>query len=140
MSYVRILIVDDHEPWRQRISSMLEAQPEFEVIGEASDGLEALQRAEELKPDVIVLDIGLPKLNGIETGERLCQLVPRAKVLFLTQLKNADVVEAALSNGAQGYVLKTDAGRELFAAIKAILRGEKFVSRGIKWDNSSVTE
>ena len=136
MSQIRVLVVDDLQPWRQRISSMLEAWQEFQVVGEAADGLEAVQRAEELEPDLIVLDIGLPKLNGIEAEHQLCELVPSAKVLFLTQLTNSDIVRAALSNGAQGYVLKSDTGRELLPAIKAILRGEKFVSSGIKWADS----
>jgi DNA-binding NarL/FixJ family response regulator len=107
------------------------------VIGEASDGLEAVQKAETLKPDLILLDIGLPYLNGIETENRLCRLVPSAKVLFLTQNNDADIVWAALSNGALGYVLKTDAGSELLPAIKAILRGEKFVSSGVRSNDQS---
>jgi DNA-binding NarL/FixJ family response regulator len=131
MSNVRILVVDDYEGWRQRIRSILELWPELQVVGEASDGLEALQKAEALKPDLILLDIGLGKLNGIEVEKRLCQLVPRAKVLFLSQYNDADIVRTALSNEAQGYVLKTDAGDELLTAIKAILRGDRFVSSGI---------
>ena len=133
---IRILVVDDHEAWREFICSVLESWPEFQVVGEASDGFEAVCKAQELKPDLIVLDIGLPKLNGIEAEHQLCELVPSAKVLFLTQLTNSDIVRAALSNGAQGYVLKSDTGRELLPAIKAILRGEKFVSSGIKWADS----
>ena len=115
---------------------MLEARPEFQIVGEASDGLEAVQRAQELKPDLILLDISLPNLNGIEAETRLSQLVPSARVLFLTQNKDAYLARAALSNGAQGYVLKTDAGRELFPAIKAVLRGGTFVSSGIKREGS----
>lgn len=101
------------------------------MIGEASDGLEAVTRAQELKPDLIVLDVGLPRLDGIEAANQLCQLIPSAKVVFLTQENDVDLVRKALSNGAQGYVLKTDAG-ELLSAIKAVVRGEKFVSSGIK--------
>ena len=132
MSQIRILVVDDHEAWREFICSVLESWPEFQVVGEASDGLEAVCKAQELKPDLIVLDIGLPKMNGIEAEHQLCELVPSAKVLFLTQLTNTDIVRAVLSNGAQGYVLKFDAGRELLPGIKAILRGEKFVSSGMR--------
>ena len=99
--------------------STLEAQPEFQVIGEAADGLEAVHRAEELKPDLILLDIGLPKLNGIEAENWLCQVAPSTKLLFLTQHSDTEIVRAALSNRAQGYLLKTDAGSELLPAIKA---------------------
>jgi DNA-binding NarL/FixJ family response regulator len=111
---------------------MLKTSLELHVVGEASDGLEAVQKAQELNPDLILLDIGLPNLNGIEAQSRLCRLVPGAKVLFLSQNNDAELVRAALSNGARGYVLKVDAGRELLNAIKAILRGERFVSSGIK--------
>jgi DNA-binding NarL/FixJ family response regulator len=92
----------------------------------------AVQKAQELNPDLILLDIGLPNLNGIEAQSRLCRLVPGAKVLFLSQNNDAELLRAALSNGARGYVLKVDAGRELLNAIKATLRGERFVSSGIK--------
>ena len=119
MSQVRILVVDDCDLWRDFSVSTLEAQPEFQVIGEAADGLEAVHRAEELKPDLILLDIGLPKLNGIEAENWLCQVAPNTKLLFLTQHSDTEIVRAALSNGAQGYLLKTDAGSELLPAIKA---------------------
>jgi DNA-binding NarL/FixJ family response regulator len=132
-------VVDDVAPWRQRVRSIIEAQPGLRVVGEASDGLAALQKAEELKPDLILLDISLPKLNGLEAEHRLCELVPSAKLLFLTQNNDPDIVQAALSNGAQGYVLKTDAGSELLTAIEAVLHGEKFVSSGIKQNDFPTT-
>lgn len=129
-SPARTLVVDDYDPWRRHICAELKARPELQVVGKASDGLEAVRMCEELKPDLILLDIGLSSLNGIEVGRRICQLTPSAKVLFLSQSNDAEVVQAALGNGAQGYVLKADAGSELLPGIKAILRGEKFVSSG----------
>jgi DNA-binding NarL/FixJ family response regulator len=101
-------------------------------VGEASDGLEALQKAEELKPDLILLDVSLPHLNGIQTNIRLRRLVPSAKVLFLSQNNDPDIVNAVVGDGALGYVLKSDAGGELLPALKAILGGQKFVSSGIR--------
>jgi DNA-binding NarL/FixJ family response regulator len=131
-SAVRVLVVDDYEPWRQRIcSSTLRWMPHALVV-EASDGLEAVRKASELNPDLVLLDIGFPSLNGIEVAHRLCKTVPNSKILFLPQEADAEVARAALSNGAKGYVLKADAGRELLPAIEAVLRGEKFVSSGIQ--------
>ncbi len=127
-SPARTLVVDDYDPWRRHICTELKARPELQVVGKASDGLDAVRMCEELKPDLILLDIGLSSLNGIEVGKRICQLVPNAKVLFLSQNNDAEVVQAALGNGAHGYVLKADAGSELLPGIKAILRGERFVS------------
>lgn len=102
--------------------------------------LEAVQKAEELKPDLILLDIGLPNLNGLEAAKRIRQVAPNAAIIFLTQNSDRDVVRAALSNGALGYVLKADAGRELLAAVVRVLEGDDFVSSGIKWGDSGDTE
>src|ERR1700756_2260917 len=110
---------------------MLHASPELRVVGEASDGLEAVQKAEELKPDLIVLDIGLPTLNGIEAARQISGLVPAPTVLFVSQNSDADVVEQALSNGAKGYVWKQDAGTDLAPAVDAVLRGAHFISTGV---------
>lgn len=129
---VRILVVEDYEPWRQLICSKLETHPEWLVVGEASNGLEAVQMAEDLKPDLILLDINLPELGGVEVADRICQVVPHTKILFVTQEDAAEVVRAALCNGALGYVLKADAVRELLPAIESALRGERFVSSGVR--------
>jgi len=128
---IRILVVEDFEPFRRFICSTLGQTPELQIVGEASDGLQAVQKAEELQPDLILLDIGLPTVSGIEAAHRICRLVPAAKVLFVSQNNDADVVTAALSNGAKGYVRKQNAKTDLLPAVEAVLRGDRFVSRGL---------
>ena len=127
----RILIVDDFEDWRRQVHLLLQARTGWQVITEASDGFEALRKAEELKPDLILLDIGLPKLNGIEASRRIRQLSPSCKIVFLSQNNDPDFVREALSTGAKAYVHKTDAQSELLPALDAVLRGEQFVSSSL---------
>jgi DNA-binding NarL/FixJ family response regulator len=127
-SSVRALVVDDFEPFRRFVASVLQELPTVQVICEASDGLEAVQKAEELQPDLIVLDIGLPKLNGLEAARQIRQLSPNSKILFLSQESSADVMQEALGLGAFAYVVKSDAGSKLLTSVNAVLRGEKFVS------------
>jgi DNA-binding NarL/FixJ family response regulator len=124
----RVLVVDDFEPWRHFVSSMILMKPELQVVGEASDGLEAVQKAVELKPDLIVLDIGLPALNGIEAARQIRKLVPESKILFLSQESSPEIVEVAFSLGAWGYVVKTRAESELLTAMETLISGKKFVS------------
>ena len=127
-SSIRVLVVDDYEPFRRVVCSRLESRPDLEVIGEASDGLEAVEKAQALKPDLILLDIGLPGLNGIEAAHRISRLNPAATILFVSEISDADVVQEALRNGAKGYVWKPDAGIDLMLAIEVALRGAHFVS------------
>ena len=131
MPPVRVLVVDDFEPWRRFVCSTLEKAPELQVICEVSDGLEAVQKAEELRPDLILLDIGLPTLNGMEAARRIRKLAPESKILFLSQESSGDVVQEALSLGAWGYVVKVNAGSELLPAVDAVLRDRVFVGSGI---------
>ena len=129
---IRVLVVDDYEPWRCWMRLMLQKHPELRVVGEASDGLEAVQKAEELQPDLIVLDIGLPGVNGIEASSRIKKVAPNAKILFASQNQDADVVHAVLNNGAHGFILKAHARSELWHALEAVIRGDKFVSKRLK--------
>lgn len=125
-------MVDDFDPWRRAIRSTLKEHPVLQIVGEATNGAEALQQAEELKPDLILLDISLPVLNGIEAARRMHEIVPEAKILFVTSNVDKDVADAALKNGAYGYILKADGKSELLRAINAVLRGEKVVSKRLK--------
>src|SRR6476469_7079483 len=131
LSSIHILIADDYEDWRRQVRLLFQARPEWQVIAEAADGPEAIQKAEELKPDLIVLDIGLPKLNGIEAARQIRRLSPNSKIVFLSQNDDLDVVRAALGT-AQGYVYKTDVLSDFLPAIHAVLQGKQFVSRGLK--------
>jgi DNA-binding NarL/FixJ family response regulator len=131
MSLVRVLVVEDFEPFRSFIASTLQKQPELQIICEVSDGLVAVQKALELQPDLILLDIGLPTLNGIEAARRILKDSPDSKIVFLSQESAADVVQEALSLGGRGYVVKVYAGSELLPAVEAVLQGERFVSSGL---------
>jgi DNA-binding NarL/FixJ family response regulator len=131
MSVVRILIVDDFDPWREFVILHLSDHPSVRVLGSASDGLEGIQKAEELQPDLILLDISLPKLNGIELARKVRKLVPKAKILFLSSNADPDVIRAAFCAGGAGYVLKMDAGGALLDAMEAVLLGKQFVSRSL---------
>jgi DNA-binding NarL/FixJ family response regulator len=125
----KILVVDDSDRYRQFLVLSLRRRAEFQSIYEATDGLEAVERAEELKPDLILLDIGLPGVNGIEAGRRIQKVSPNSKILFVSLESSADVVQEALQLGAQGYILKADAARELLPAVDAVLQGRQYLSR-----------
>ena len=123
----RVLVAEDSEPYREFICSTLKERSELQIVAEVSDGLRAVRKANELQPDLIVLDIGLPSLNGIEAARRIGELSPESKILFVSQESSIDVVQEALWAGARGYIVKTDAGSELLDAVSAVLRGEQFV-------------
>jgi DNA-binding NarL/FixJ family response regulator len=138
MSSVRVLVVEDFEPFRRFVCSRVEDSSELQVICVVSDGLEAVQKAEELQPDLILLDIGLPNLNGIEAARRIRKLSPQSKILFVSQESSADVIEEALSLGAMGYVIKSRAGSELLVAMEAVRDGRQFVSSGASLEPPTV--
>jgi DNA-binding NarL/FixJ family response regulator len=128
MLSIRVLVVEDFVAFRRVISSILGKKRELQIICEVSDGLEAVQKAEELKPDLILLDIGLATLNGIEAARQIRKRSPESKILFVSQESSADVVQEALSLGALGYVVKAHVGSDLLAAVEAVLSGKQFVS------------
>lgn len=132
MSLYKALIIEDFARIRQSALLILQQRADFQVIYEAADGLEGVQRAQELQPDLILLDIGLPKLNGIEAARQIRKVSPDSKILFLTQESSAEVIREALSLGVQGYLLKSDMDGELLLAVDAILQGKQFVSSRLR--------
>jgi two-component system nitrate/nitrite response regulator NarL len=128
---IRILVVEDFEPFRQFIRSTLRKSPELQLVGVLSDGRAAVENAEQLRPDLILLDIGLPTMSGIEAARRIRKLVPESKIIFVSQQSAPEIVEEALSLGAQGYVLKARISTDLLAAVETALDGGQFVSKGL---------
>jgi DNA-binding NarL/FixJ family response regulator len=123
MAAIRVLVVEDFIPFRRFVCSTLEKKRELQVIGEVSDRLEAVQKAKKLKPDLILLDIGLPTLNGIQAARQIRNLAPEAKIIFVSQESSDDMLQEALS-----YVTKTRAGSDLLPAVEAVLLEKQFVS------------
>jgi DNA-binding NarL/FixJ family response regulator len=122
----RILIADDHEVVRRGLISLLQAQTDWQVCGEAADGREAVDKAQQLKPDVIILDIGMPSLNGLEATRQILKTNPHARVLILTLHDSDQVVRDVLNAGARGFLLKSDAARDLVAAVEALRRDKTY--------------
>ena len=136
---IRFLVADDFSPWRRFVSSLiLPKMPEWHIVCEVSDGIEAVTKAQELKPDIILLDIGLPGLNGIEAARQIGKIASDSKILFLSAFDSPEVVEEALNTGASGYVAKLDAASELVWAVEAAFQGKRFVSSRLK--GGTVTE
>ena len=119
----RVLVVDDFDEWRRFVGSKLHQEPRVEIVGEASDGLEALEKTKKFQPDLIVLDVGLPKLNGIEVARRILRSSPNTRIIFLSENRSDEIAEAALSTGAAAYVIKSDAGTDLMPAMEAVFQG-----------------
>jgi len=124
-SIVRILVVDDFARWRRFVSAIAQKEPGWQVICAASDGLEPVQKPEELTPDLILLDISLPKLSGIEAARQIRKVAPSSKILFVSTYASWEIAEAVLNTGASGYVVKADAGNELAKAVEAVLSGNR---------------
>jgi len=122
----RILIADDHEVVRKGLVALLQQQPDWQVCGEAADGREAVEKAQQLKPDVVILDIGMPSLNGLEATRQILKTNPGARILILTLHDSDQVVRDVLNAGARGFLLKSDAARDLVAAVEALRRDKTY--------------
>jgi DNA-binding NarL/FixJ family response regulator len=125
---LRILIADDHEVARKGIRSLLENHPGWEICGEASDGREAVASVTKLKPDVLLLDIGMPNLNGLDATRQILAIMPEARILILTVHDSEQVVREVLAAGARGFLLKSDTGRDLVIAVEALQQGRTFLT------------
>ena len=128
MRQIRILLADDHNVMRRGLRLLLERQPEFKVVGEASDGRQAVEQAEATKPDIIVLDIAMPNLSGIEAAQRISALLPQTRIIILSMHSDESYVLRALKAGAKGYLLKDSAENDLIEAIRAVDEGKAFFS------------
>jgi DNA-binding NarL/FixJ family response regulator len=126
LGQIRVLIVDDFEPWRATMRKMLEDEQSFEIVGESEDGLDAIEKSSLLQPDLVILDIGLPGMNGLKAARRIGVVSPDSKLLFVSANVDHDVIQEAVMIGA-GFVSKSDAANDLLPLIKAILDGESFL-------------
>src|SRR4029078_11826660 len=126
MGVLRIMVADDHEVVRKGVVALLQAQPEWQVCGEAGDGREAVEKAIQLKPDILILDIGMPSLNGLGATRQILKTIPNARVLILTLHDSDQVVREVLNAGARGFLLKSDAARDLVAAVEAVRRDKTY--------------
>jgi DNA-binding NarL/FixJ family response regulator len=127
---VRVLVVEDFEPFRRFIRLTLAQNPQLRIVGEASDGLEAVRTTEALQPDLILLDLGLPKLDGLSAARQIRTLSSASKIIFVTQEADPEMVREALNVGGKGYVVKARAAIDLLAAVNAVLDDRQFVSSG----------
>ena len=125
---IRILVVDDHDAVRREFCALLQAQPDLDVVCDAADGEEAVRRAVELQPDVVLLDISLPGLDGFTTARLIREVAPSAEILFVTQHDTVQMVREALRAGGRGYVVKLDAIEELVAAVRSVSQKRQFIS------------
>jgi DNA-binding NarL/FixJ family response regulator len=132
----RILVVDDFAAWGRFVTAILTVTPEWQIHGEAASGAEAIARAQELQPDLVLLDIDLPDINGLEVARQLQVIVPDAKIVFLTTESSSHLVNAAMSTGASGYLLKSQIVDELLPALESVFSGNRFISKGIRLQDS----
>ena len=131
MKRIRILLADDHAVVRQGFKMILGAQSDMEIVGEAGNGREAVELADQLKPDVVVMDVAMPELNGIEATRRIAGAEPHARVIALSMHKDSVYVREVLRAGARGYLLKDSGAGDLVTAVRAVARGEGYLSPGV---------
>lgn len=127
VSEVRVLVVDDFAPWHSLIKTQLEHEPEWQIIGSAMNGVDAIQKATDLQPDLVLMDIHLPRLNGIEAARQIRALVPQVKIIFLSSNTHPDVIEAALNAGGLGYIPKAKIAECLLPGMKSVLAAQPFI-------------
>lgn len=132
MSDIHILIVDDALPWQRFVIELFETETDLKIIAISSDGLEAVRKAKEVRPDLILMDINLPGMNGYEAMREIRIFSPASKILFVSEHRSCDLIEAAFDAGASGYVLKSDAYSDLIPGVRAALLDRRFVSRSLK--------
>lgn len=128
---VRILVVEDYATWSTFVCSTLEQKQELRVVCVSANGLDAVQKAKQLTPDLIILDIGLPELNGIDVARRILAFAPQSKIIFVTENRDQDIVQEILQIGARGYVLKSRVASELLTAVDVVLHGGRFISAAL---------
>ena len=128
MTVIRVLLADDHQLFREGLANILNAQPDFEVVGEASDGLEVLVKARKLVPDLILMDVGMPGCDGVEATQRVKQELPDVVIVMLTVRDEDEKLFEAIKSGAQGYLLKTIRSRELLSMLRGAVRGEAAIT------------
>jgi DNA-binding NarL/FixJ family response regulator len=128
---VRVLVVDDFKPWLDYLKMLFEPTAGMMVVGTATDGHEAISQVRALQPDLILMDVSLPQMSGIEAAREIIRLLPDAKIIFVSQHKDTSVVQAAIAAGGKGYVMKLDAGNELLSAIESVVLGQRYFSRGL---------
>lgn len=128
---ISVLLVDDFVQFRAAVSALLRKKPELQIVAEASDGKEAVEKSRQLQPDLILLDIGLPKLNGVAAAQQIREVAPQSKIIFVTQETSADIMKEAIGSGGMGYVVKAKVESELLKAIDLVLEGKQFIGTGL---------
>jgi DNA-binding NarL/FixJ family response regulator len=131
MKPTRVLLVDDHEVVRKGLRALIDSRPEFEIVGEAVNGRDAIEKTKRLRPDVVILDLSMPEMSGLEATRQIVKNVPQTQVLVLTIHDSENMASAALQAGARGYVLKSDAGRELLTALTSLRDNKTYFTQKV---------